>query len=648
MNRPPASLTRMGVLIASLVGMGSFALYVNTLAPSLLLADAAEFQLACYTLGIAHPTGYPLYLMLGWLWSHLVRVGDAAYRINLLSAACSASTVALFYLLMLGVLHRARQRAPGALLCALAVVSTLILALSRTFWSQALTAEVYALNSLFVVMSLALLIRWSESRSIRTLEVATLTYGLSLTHHGTMILFLPASLLFLWLTDRHVFRNARLLLVLLVLIVAPLLLYLYIPWRAPATAYLHINLAPGRTLNLYENTLRGFLGFLSGEMFVGELGVHAPPLERLSMAADLLLKQFGAAGVALGLLGVVKLALGGKGGRARRVLALLAVSYVALVGFTLIYNVGDIHVFYTPSYIIFAVWIGLGLAWLLDATVTLLSRLSLTVVRPPTYALVALAALLPVGLLVNNYPRVDRSHDYQARTWAEDVLSQPIPSGTILISNDRNEITPLLYLQYVEGIRADLLTMFPLMLPGEEYSNVVRVVDGVMDVGRPLFLIKPMPGLEIKYQMEPLGPLVEITGPAISEPAEHPTDLALGDVLTLAGYSLDPGQAIAGSVMKVSLFWRVDRQPASDYHTYVHLLDAQGQPIAQSDRRPGEEYYPSSLWQPGETLLDVHDLSTPHDAYLDSVTLAAGAYEYPSLVPLGDPLVLDELQISNE
>jgi hypothetical protein len=645
MNRPTPFVTRADALIAAVVGVGSFGLYVNTIAPTLLMADPAEFQLACYTLGIVHPTGYPLYLILGWLWSHLVTIGDPAYRVNLLSAACAAGAAALFYLLVLRVLGRTVQRLSGALLRVLAVVSTLILALSMTFWSQALTAEVYALNSLFAAIFLLLLIWWSESRSTRTLQVAALTYGLSLTHHATMILFLPASLLFVWLTHRRVFRHTGLLLVLLVLVAAPLLLYLYIPWRAPATPYLYVELAPGRTLELYQNTPRGFFGFLSGGMFIGELGLQAPPLERLSMAADLLLRQFGAAGVVLGLVGVIRLALGGKGGRARRLLGLLALSYVALVGFTLIYNVGDIHVFYTPSYIIFALWIGVGLCWLVDAAGDFVSRLSLRVVGPATYALVALAALLPAGLLVNNYPRVDRSHDYQARAWAEDVLSQPIPSGAILISNDRNEITPLLYLQYVEGMRPDLLTLFPLILPGEEYSNVVRVVDGVMDVDRPLFLVKPMPGLEIKYQMEPLGPLVEITGPAISEPADRPTDLPLEDVLTLTGYSLEPYRPVAGNELRVSLLWHVDRAPGSDYHTYVHLLDEKGQPIAQSDHRPGQDYYPSSLWRPGETLLDVHVLFIPQNEVLDAVTLEAGAYEYPSLEPVGSTLALGRPQI---
>ena len=636
----------LNVLWAAALGSASFTLYVNTLAPTLLMADPAEFQLACYTLGIAHPTGYPLYLILGWLWSHLLPIGDAAYRVNLLSAVFAACAIGLFYLLVLRVLRVACHGSSQPLLRGVAALATLTVTVSRTFWSQALQAEVYALNSLFVVGLLLLLLRWSESRSPRALRLAALMYGLSLTHHSTMILFLPGCVLFVWLTDRLVFRSARSLLALLLLVVVPLVLYLYIPWRAPTTPYLHVQLAPGRTLELYNNSPRGFLGFLTGEMFLGELGVQAPLLDRLSMGVDLLLRQFGMAGVALGLLGVLKLALGGKGSPARRVLALLALSYAALVGFTLVYNVGDIHVFYTPSYVIFAVWMCVGMGWLVEVLQGV-RRGSFSGARAPAWVLVALFALVPLLLLWSNYRIVDRSRDYEARAWAEGILSQSIPDGAILISNDRNEITPLLYLQYVEGVRPDLLTMFPLMLAGEEYSNVVKVIDGVLDAGRPLYLVKPMPGLEIKYDVEPLGSLVEVKGPAMAGPPEQAIGTTLNASLTLVGYDLDPSEPVPGEELQLSLYWRVEQDLSKDYHTYVHLLNDEGQAIAQSDHRPGQEYYPSSLWKPGEPLLDVHVLSISGETEADVVTLVAGAYEYPSLAPLGSAIALGQLRIAN-
>jgi hypothetical protein len=596
---PRPSFARKDLAVSLGLGVLSLVLYVKTLAPTLLMADAGEFQLACYTLGIAHPTGYPLYVIVGWLWSHLVPLGDAAYRVNLLSAVFAASCVALLYPLGLETLRTGFQRPPDAFLRAAAVLATTTLAVSRTFWSQALRAEVYALNSLFVVAILYLLLRWAESRSPRTLQAAALVYGLSLTHHVTMLLFLPAGLLFVWLTDRSVFRHRRLLSTMALLVLLPQVLYLYVPWRAPVTPYLHLDLAPGRTLDLYENSLRGFVSFLTAEMFRGELGYQASLLERLAMVAGSLGRQFGVAGVTLGLLGAVRLALPQVGQASRRVLALLGLCYAGVVGFTLFYHIGDIEVLYTPSYIIFALGIAVGMAWVLHAARSTSLRGSPFLAKAAPWGLVALLALLPLSLLWSNYSSVDRSGDYQARKWAEALLSEPIPEGAILVSNDRNEITPLLYLQYVEGKRPDLLTMFPLMLPGEEYFNVVRVIDTVLDVDRPLLLIKPMPGLEIKYRMEPLGQLVMIQGPAVTGAPEYPVNLALDGALNLVGYDLEPDEPLPGEDLQVSLHWRVERKLGQDYHTYVHLLDEEGQTIAQSDHRPGQEYYPSSLCNPG-------------------------------------------------
>ena len=643
--RPLSS--RLNAVIALGVAAGSYLVYVKTTAPTLLMADPAEFQLACNILGVAHPTGYPLYVMVGWLWSHLLPLGDAAYRINLLSALFAAAAVGLTYPLVLKVLHAALPGRPEAQSRSVAVLAALTLAVSRTFWSQALRAEVYALNSLFVVVVLLLLLRWSESRSPRTLELAALIYGLSLTHHRTMIFFLPSSLLFVWLTDRLVFRKAGFLLTLLALVAVPQVLYLYIPWRAPVTPYLHVELAPDRTLSLYDNTLGGFLSFVMGEMFRGELGVQAPLLEGLAGATELLLRQFGIVGVALGLVGLVRLVLGVTRSAARSALALLALSYAALVGFTLVYNVGDIHVFYTPSYIIFVLFMAVGMAWLVDVVRSAGQGVFAAGRRAGYYLLLALLALLPITAFWTNYPTVDKSRDYRAREWAEEILAQPIPQGAILVSNDRNEITPLLYLQHVEGRRPDLLTVFPLMLPGDEYANVVRVLDGVLDVDRPIYLVKPMPGLEIKYRMEPLGSLIEVMGPAIAGPPEHAIGTTLDGSLTLVGYDLHPGEPVPGEELQVSLYWRVEQDLSTDYHTYVHLLDEHGQAIAQSDHRPGQEYYPSSLWQSGETLLDVHVLSVPGETTADEVTLVAGAYEYPSLAPLGSAITLGTVSVGD-
>jgi hypothetical protein len=120
-------------------------LYGATAAPSIveLFDDSLEFQLVAPTFGIAHPTGYPLYVLLGGLWSRvLFPVGNWAWRMNLFSALAAATTVALVYALAcrLTTLHAGKPN-PWAGLAA-----ALTFGLGPIWWRQATIAEVYALH----------------------------------------------------------------------------------------------------------------------------------------------------------------------------------------------------------------------------------------------------------------------------------------------------------------------------------------------------------------------------------------------------------------------------------------------------------------------------------------------------------------------
>src|SRR5215212_5407117 len=94
-----SSLSRTDLLIAGLIGLSAFALYIRTLAPSLLWGDSAEFQTLSYTLGMTHPSGYMTQIMLGKLFTY-IPVGNIAFRVNLMSAFFGALAVAESYLIV--------------------------------------------------------------------------------------------------------------------------------------------------------------------------------------------------------------------------------------------------------------------------------------------------------------------------------------------------------------------------------------------------------------------------------------------------------------------------------------------------------------------------------------------------------------------
>src|SRR5262245_49257166 len=88
---------RLDRIIASLIVVAALVLYIATLLPGIGSGDTAEFQRVLPTLGVAHPTGYPLYTILGWLWTRLP-IGTPAWRVSLFSAVAAALAVGVVYL----------------------------------------------------------------------------------------------------------------------------------------------------------------------------------------------------------------------------------------------------------------------------------------------------------------------------------------------------------------------------------------------------------------------------------------------------------------------------------------------------------------------------------------------------------------------
>ena len=125
------------------LGIGVFVLYALGACRTIYVGDSGELVAAVHTLGVPHPSGYPLYVLLGKLWTLIVPVGSIAFRMSLFSAACAAIGVAL--------LHRlAREIGLGS---AASVTAALLLAVSPSFWGEANVQRVYALNAVFVVLA---------------------------------------------------------------------------------------------------------------------------------------------------------------------------------------------------------------------------------------------------------------------------------------------------------------------------------------------------------------------------------------------------------------------------------------------------------------------------------------------------------------
>jgi hypothetical protein len=208
-----------GTIAFSLASIGSFAVYVCTLAPGVTLANSGELLTASHSFGVPHPPGYPAWTLLAAIWQRIIPFNNIAWRVNLMCALCGALASGLMALLIsksgrvmasrCGFLQ-GRDNGPGLnwVILASSVSAAWMLAFSPALWSQSVVAGVWTLNALFLVAMLVMLYRWSLEPERRwRLYLAGFLWGVSLTNHPTLVLLAVAFPTFLWFVDRELGRD---------------------------------------------------------------------------------------------------------------------------------------------------------------------------------------------------------------------------------------------------------------------------------------------------------------------------------------------------------------------------------------------------------------------------------------------------------
>ncbi|MCO6450658.1 MAG: DUF2723 domain-containing protein [Caldilineales bacterium] len=625
------------ISVAFILGLLAFFAYRAAAAPGMLPGDAGEFQFTIPNLGLSHPTGYPLYHLTGWLWGLLFRQ-NPAQGANQFSALWGGVAVGVFYLacyLAIEQLTTHMKWPWGA--GWLAGFAAMLFALNPVLWSQAIQAEVYTLLAVFFAGILAAALRVgsrTERRGGRwwasSLAVLTLLVGLALTHHLTILLLLPAVFIYLLLTRPDAFAPIGLVRLAPFLLI-PLLLYLYVPLRASASPWLTVHLSPTWMLDLFDESLRGIIRYILGVGFAPALRTPAEALSQIPFAAALFLQVYGWLGIALIILGFAALVLEEQ----FPVLILTVISFVLLQVFNLFYGIEDIIAFYIPLFLIAAIWLTAGLAYLIDV----ITRLTTTALRPYLLALGLIALLIPALHWRDYVDTLNRSQDNATAVRWATILSQDLPADGILVSNDRDEITPLLYKQNVEGLAPGMTGLFPLISNEPEWQDLNTTLTAALETGRPVHIIKPMPGIEAHFLAEPIGgEMAEITGvvPAPETSFEYP----YGEYLRWLNIDWS-GEPEPGGELDVSLFWRVTQEPPVNWHSFLQLTDASGEKAAQADdHRPGGIFLPATLWHPGDVIRDEFVLALPAELTPGEYNLVTGFYDPETGQRMAEPLVV--------
>ncbi|HEX7052613.1 MAG TPA: DUF2723 domain-containing protein [Burkholderiales bacterium] len=439
MSTPPSphARPRPEWLHAAAVGVALFVLYALTSPRTVALEDDGLFVLSSYFLGVEHPPGYPLFTLIGHLFSKLP-FGEVAYRVHLASAMFGALTGAVLWLCT-------RCLTPGRVPAYLAALG---LGLSPVFWSQAIIAEVYTLNTFFFLLLVYLGLRacppgsdLPAPRGERFLPWIALIFGLSLSNHWPlMLLVAPSFVVLLWPLREAVLQRAGLL---VLLAAAGLLPYAWMVVRSWATLPINFD-GP-------LETIPEVLFFVSRAGYAGvDQSASATWLDRVrffEFQGEQLFVQFAVAGTLLAIAGFV--AQWRTAGR--RVSTFLTAAFLMptavlllLLGFD--YDAMRKHIYHVyplPAYAVCALWMAIGLR-----AVQARYRLGERGARALAGAVLALVA--GAGAYLN----LSQDDEWGAR-YAKTLLAL-LPQNAVVFAQGDADLAPMAYFHMIQGQRPDI------------------------------------------------------------------------------------------------------------------------------------------------------------------------------------------------
>ena len=540
----------MAAALAPLIGaVATLWLVIPTLAPGVIsqaAGDSAEFQTVAWVLGTAHPTGYPSYVILGFIASHLIPFGDPAYRMNLLQAllgACAmAGTVAVVQ-----VMTRMRwvALATGLLLLVMPTFSTTAIPFpdsglvqsTPVFWRLSTYADPHMFHLALVALIFLMLLVWERrrtsddpeenKRSGRWLVGAACLYGVALANHSLTMMLAPGIALFVLAVAPKIVLQWRLIIASAAVLVATAVLF----WlELPIRAAMHAPL-----VYAHPETWSGFMYVVTGQQFGGIPPTIGDDLSaKYALVMNLLSSWLGPLGY-VAIFGLATSII-----KRPQYILLSVVGAAFTAGFAAAYANSDLErYFLVPAFVAFT-FVGLGLAdgisigaWLADGARARLGPVAIgpadeaaadaadaTAGSAPdstprdsfkwqTAAALMAEALVAVSLIAAavtvvpprqqipdaaNPGGVSMTNQNSREAWLRAVLATPdhggLPANSVIVSNWFDSTT-LWYGQKVEGLRPDVFVVDDTMrVPaGDNLGNVWDVIDSYLGK-RPVFLMR--------------------------------------------------------------------------------------------------------------------------------------------------------------
>jgi hypothetical protein len=457
--------------VVFLILISNLIIYLSTLSPTVGFIDSGELAVACSRLGIAHPTGYPIYTILGRAFT-LFPLKDVIFRVNLMSLLFVVfSNLILFFVILMIIEPSSKkerekffQKSYSGVWAAF--LATLIFSFTPTLWSQATSNEVYSLNILFYNLIIILLLFWrsnlgrlkgdGDPSGERIFFLLVFLYGLSFGNHISTILLFPALVFFVIATQGGAVFDPKKIILSFFLFILGLSIYIYLPVRSSQNPLLNWG---------NPETWSAFKRHVTGWQY--QVWMFSESTEKLFANfrnfAKLFFHQFPIYLLPLSLLGIYELFF-----KDRRILFFLLILFFANIFYGINYDIPDIDPYFLSSFLVNSILIGAGLYFLFQTIQ------KLKIKRAGSYGIIFCFILLPFIILKKNYGEADKSKNYLAYDFASNLM-RSVKKDAIILTNVWDHQSPWLYLRYAELKRPDVVYLDKELCRRSWYFDYVKI-----------------------------------------------------------------------------------------------------------------------------------------------------------------------------
>lgn len=412
-----------------------FGVYITTISRSVGYIDSGELAAVVHTVGIAHPSGYPLFTLLGKIFSFLPVADEIIVRLNVLSALLTSAAAILFYFFLRIVLST-EKRSDDITISIPSILAALSLAFSKTFWMQAVAVEVYSLHVLLLCGSLFLAAKAVATKEPLWWVLFAFIVGLSFSNHLTTFLLGPGMLYWFFAENGFNKNSIKRTGLLSLPFVAGFSLNVFMLIRAPQHPLLNWG---------NPQTLEKFWWHLTGKQFrIWLFSSGDVAQKQFNNFLNNLPNEFHFIILILAVIGLFPLLW-----KDKKKFFAFGILLFTCVGYSINYDIHDIDSYFLLAFIVIAALVGFGIQALL--------------MRRPKKEFQYISAMIIVGVIAfqlnENFPKTNQRNNFLVEDYTKNILFNLPPNAIVLSQQWDYFISASYYYQHVNHIRPDVVIL---------------------------------------------------------------------------------------------------------------------------------------------------------------------------------------------